>query len=133
MHSLHPLNAHLAKLLPLECSTTLVPSTSPTLQNVLVLCTLCTCSKHSLLSLTECSTTLWCLPIDTPLTELEAEFSCALLALAQCPPGRVFQSIQQLSYVLSLAQSFLQRYSVTLRLLSESVNVLVCPPGTFLL
>jgi hypothetical protein len=45
------------------------------------------------------------------------EFSCALLAPAQCPPGRALQSIQQLCLMCLLCTVSPPRCSVTLRLL----------------
>jgi hypothetical protein len=104
VHSLHRSSSRVfpARTRVFTCNSGF-SSNSPTLQNVLVLCTPCTCSMPSWQSSTECSTTLCYAYSCTDFpprysTTLRFPLSCELSLV--CPPGTFFSDSKEFRYTL---------------------------------
>jgi hypothetical protein len=106
------------------------PRFPPTHHNMLVLFTLYTCSNNSLLSLQSVQQIcgVFSLTLFSPNSKI---IILCTLAPAQFPPGRALQNVQQLYLMFLLCTVSPPRCSITLRLLPESVIILVCPLDTF--
>jgi hypothetical protein len=129
-HTLCLLNALLGEPLPQSVQYFGSPQFPPTLQNVLVLCTLFTYSKHSLLSLQSVQQLCGVFSLTLFSSNLKENY---LVHTCTCSMPS-WQSSTEFSTTLSSVPSlhnFSSKVFSNLEAPLESVIILVCPPDTF--